>query len=122
MTKGITKLHCPKCQQGVLTLLIEIYLERFVPVDVLLCNLKRLNKPILKYGEASEKTIGIGYSFKCTTLDCSLEQFFDDEEDVDEYVRRLFDSDEKSLQTFTENDQKFVALIRREIMDYNERA
>lgn len=121
MNKGITKLQCPKCQQGVLILQIEIYIERFVPIEVLLCNLKRLNKPILKYGEASEKTIGIGYSFRCTTVDCSLEQFFDEEEEVDEYVRRLFGVDEKSEETFTENDQKFVALIRREVMEHNER-
>lgn len=111
--KECTTLHCPKCKQGVLTLQIEIYIERLVPVDVLLVNLKRLDKPILKYGEGTEKTIGIGYSFRCTTLECSLEQFFEEEEEVDAYVRHLYGHDEKSEETLTETDQKFVALIRR---------
>lgn len=120
-SKELTKLRCPKCEQGLLTLQVDIYIERFIPVEVLLCNLKRLNKPILKFGEAAEKTIGIGYTFQCSTLKCSFERFFDDEEEVNEYVRDLYGVDAKSEETFTETDQKFVALIRREGVEHNER-
>ena len=117
----LTKLQCPKCLKGVLTLQLDLYIERFVPIEVLLCNLNRLDKPILKYGAATENTIGIGYTFQCSTSDCSLERFFDDEEEIDEYVRDLFGVEIKSEETFIETDQKFVALIRREVVEHNER-
>ena len=114
------ELICPKCQNGILILHVEIYTERQMLVEVLLYNLRKLDKPILKYGDADEEVLGLGYSLHCAnqtsdaSLSCSFERFFDDENELDTYVRYLFSSGLSSEKTLLKVDKKFISLVRRD--------
>ncbi len=119
----IIDLMCPKCKEGKLSLHMDIYIERLVPVQVRLYNLSRRNRQVLKFGAAkAEETLGTQYIFVCTTPGCSLERFFDEESELDDYVRHLHSHKyQESEETSTMVNKKFAALIRRnQVKDCND--
>ncbi len=110
----VIDLMCPKCKEGKLSLHMDVYIERCMSVQVLLYNLSRLDRSVLKFGTAEEEQLGIQYVFICTTPGCSIERFFGEESEVNEYVRYLHSNqDQKSEETSHLVDKKFVSLIRR---------
>lgn len=116
MSQKTENIHliCPKCHDGILFVNVEIYTERQMSVEVLLHNLLKLDKPILKYDEATEDTLGIGHSLHCSYLECSFQIFFDDEDDMSNYVRHRYSENLKSEETFSEVRENFVSLIRKD--------
>lgn len=114
----IVDLMCPKCKEGKLSLHVDIYIERWVPIQILLYNLSRSSRSVLRF-EAAEKeeTLGTHYAFICTTQGCSIERFFEDESEVNDYVRYLLLNEKlKFEETSTVTDKKFASLIRRNQM------
>ncbi len=110
-------IYCPKCHQGALMIHMDIYTERLIPIQVMLRNLYNKDRPVIKYGEPEQdEELQMNFTFICPTPGCTLERFFEDEEEIDEYIRCLYksdDDDEESKKTLSKDHKKLVALVRR---------